>query len=487
MGKTINKTLLVIAAGVLLLGVWGTKHKAQAETVEATRDTRVMSRPGEKSRVVTRVDTGASLKVLAKKGRWYKVKANGRTGWVKRTSVASTRAARKGVRNTRRKAFVEGRSKRRGWSGSAPDDKVGADVVEEEELIEDELEDDEVEVAARSGRSDRRDADDLDEPVERFVIVAADTDLMAKPSSSSDALIAVEPGSELLVIRESRSGDWLLVENIDGDAGWIRSGDIKDDAGGQYRYAKTTRAGGARIGYATIGSTFASDGMGELANYSTAAAAATLSVSGSYIHKYSEQYLLRGDVGYTGMRSSPGIRYTNAAGQAGDIAFTQHEVDLGAAVGYNLKWDNGAVVYGRVGYHYGKFEVHEVDNFDVNLALLPSEILSGITVGVHVDVPRVNEKYAAHVGIDAIYPNGELKQTVGLEDGALADVFAAWATATVIYQWKPDMTLQGMYRYGMHEILWTGQAEGSMRPHNATEAARKDISHSLYVGVGKEF
>lgn len=486
MSKTINKTLIVIAAGVLLLGVWGTAQQASAETMEATRDTRVMSRPGEKSRVVTRVDAGTSMRVLAKKGRWYKVKADGRTGWVKRTSVASTRAARKSVRNTRRKPFVEGRSTRRGWSGSAPDDKVGADALEEEELIEEDFDDEEVEVAARSDRSDRRD-DDLDEPVDRFVVAAAETDLMTKPSSSSDAVVMVEAGRELLVIRESRDGEWILVENEDGDAGWIRAGDVDDSSAGAYRYAKTTKTAGARIGYASMGSVFASDGMGELANYNTASAAATISVGGQYIHKYSEQYLIRGDATYTGSRSSPGIRYVNEAGDAADIAFTMHEVDIGAAVGYNLKMDNGAVVYGRVGYHYGQFGVHSVDDFTVNLAYIPSEIIKGITVGAHVDVPRLNEKYAVRVGLDAIYPNGQIQQTVGLEDGELAKVTGAWGTAQVIYQWKPDMTLQGMYRYGMHKIEWTGQAEGSMRPHQATEAARKDVTHGLYVGVGKDF
>ena len=42
-------------------------------------------------------------------------------------------SAREVPRNTRRRPFVDGRSTRRGWSGEAPDDRVGGDAIEEDE------------------------------------------------------------------------------------------------------------------------------------------------------------------------------------------------------------------------------------------------------------------------------------------------------------------------------------------------------------------
>jgi len=216
-------------------------------------------------------------------------------------------------------------------------------------------------------------------------------------------------------------------------------------------------------------------------------AAASLSIGGEYIYRYSDTYLLAGDARYTGTRANPGIRYVNMAGDAADIAFTNHEISVGGRAGYNFNNAKGMVAYGRLGYYYGKFGINDVSNFEVNLAYLPSELLTGVTVGGSLDIPRWNDKLGFRLGVDALYPNGKRTQTQGLEDGAVSRVFAAWATAGATYQWKPNLAIEIGYRYAYAKTTWTGAADGSMRPHGATEAARKDIGHTGMIGVGKVF
>src|SRR5262245_35748825 len=123
-----NRILLTsLACG--LLAVAALASAARAEEVRTTHTTKVLKRPGEQAPVVIRVSAGHEMTVLAEQGRWLKVRVEGRTGWVTRTSVESTTEAREVQRNTRRRPFVDGRSLRRGWSGDAPDDRVGEDAT----------------------------------------------------------------------------------------------------------------------------------------------------------------------------------------------------------------------------------------------------------------------------------------------------------------------------------------------------------------------
>ena len=141
----------------------------------------------------------------------------------------------------------------------------------------------------------------------------------------------------------------------------------------------------------------------------------------------------------------------------------------------------------RVGYYYGKFGIHDVSNFEVNLAYLPSELLQGITVGASLDIPHWSDKLGFRAAVDALYPNGKRTQTQGLEDGDASKVFAFWGTAGMTYQWKPNLAIEVGYRYSYAKTDWVGEAEASMRPHGATVAARKDVGHTAMLGVGKQF
>ncbi len=495
MSKTNTNIFLTVAAGVfLLLGIWNAST-ANAETVRTSKTARVMKRPGERSSVVTRVDPGTEMKVLDRTGRWVKVRVDGRTGWVTRTSLAAPDRQARTVSKTRRRAFVDGRSTRRGGIAGAPEDRVGADAIEEEEIIEE----DEAPRRARARRADDEVAiledeelddggfedeieEDRAEPAKRVVMVtAAKSELRSRPSKKSRRVMRVKEGEELFFVRESESGNWMLVEDSGGEAGWIRSSEVGNSG---FNYPASTKFANARLGYASLSSEFRSNGAGELANYDTSAAAASVGIGGEYIYRYSPTYLIRVDGSYLGARSSPGIRFTNAAGMSSDIAFISHEVAAGAALGYNFQNERGIAAYARAGYHYGKLDISDGSDIAVNTAYLPSEILSGITVGALVDVPRLTNKIGARIGLDLLYPNGKLQQTQGLEDGTSSDVTAAWGTALLVYQWKPAWDITGGYRYGYSKVDFEG---ASMRPHAATEADRKNVSHTLSLGVGKSF
>ncbi len=114
---------------VLVLALALTASVASAEKVKTNQKTRVFSRPGEQSKVITTVKSGQNMTLLAQDGRWLKVRVQGRTGYVPRSKVDMADGDEI-VRNTRRRAFVDGRSTHRGFGGESPDDRVGADAAE---------------------------------------------------------------------------------------------------------------------------------------------------------------------------------------------------------------------------------------------------------------------------------------------------------------------------------------------------------------------
>jgi uncharacterized protein YgiM (DUF1202 family) len=515
-----TKTLLSVAiAGLLMVLV---VPVALAERVKTTQATRVMKRPGEQSAVVARVQKGQTLTVIATQGRWMKVRANGRTGWVARSTVQEV-SAREVPRNTRRRPFVDGRSTRRGWSGEAPDDRVGGDAIDDDDDDEDEP------VARRPAKKakpakkaapakkakkaapakkatpakksrarfdddddddedfdddDDCDDDDCDEdgpaPKERVVTVAvAKTKLRAKPTEKGRSRARVREGARLVVLEQK--GAWMLVEDTDGDTGWIRTAEVFEPG---MRPDRAIRVD-ARVGFDRMSQVFRSDGGERLANYDIGAAAAAVSLRADVVQKYGPKYLIGGELRYDLGKSTPGIRYTDGT-NAVDIAYTTHDVDARLLGGYDFHHPTGAAAFARLGYHYGMFAVADVSDFTRNLAKLPSETLAGPTVGLGGEVPRITDQIGARAHVDYLVA-GSRAQTVGLEDGAVSTAGALWASLVVHYQWKPDMTIDVAYGYDWSKTVWTGAAPGSMRGTGATQAARKDVAHGLLVGLAKTF
>jgi hypothetical protein len=198
-------------------------------------------------------------------------------------------------------------------------------------------------------------------------------------------------------------------------------------------------------------------------------------------------YLLGVEATYNGVRASPGVRVETAAG-ANDIAFTRHALNFIGKVGYKLNnpsyapRQTGMVVFARVGYVYAITDIHPGTDFTKNIARLPSETLQGFTVGANIEAPKFGDKVGIHVSVDALYPSGKLTQTP--EDGTSSELFAVWATGHVNYQWKPNLTLEWIYRFSYIKSQFEG---ASQRLNGGNKARRMDIGHTVMFGLGKKF
>ena len=90
------------------------------------------------------------------------------------------------------------------------------------------------------------------------------------------------------------------------------------------------------------------------------------------------------------------------------------------------------------------------------------------------------------VAADYLYP-AKRSQTKGLEDGLTPHAKALWLGATMVYQWKPKLELDAGYRLSYAKTIWSGAAPTSMRGTGATTSERKDLTHTLTVGLAKSF
>ena len=145
-------TALIVVLLVCVLGAPATSH---AEKVRTNAKAKVYNRPGEQGKIIVRVKEGQAMTVLAKEGRWLKVRVSGRTGFIPRSKVDMPEGDEEIARNTRRRPFVDGRSTKRSFGGSAPDDRIAEDATEDRSGDE-----------GDSGEGDAGD-DEGDEPAEK--------------------------------------------------------------------------------------------------------------------------------------------------------------------------------------------------------------------------------------------------------------------------------------------------------------------------------
>jgi len=531
-----SATGLLAAADTAFLG--GTAA-ADNEKVEARQAADVFAAPGEQSRVVTHVRAGKEMTVLQTKNRWLKVRVNGRTGWITRSNVSSVELAEPERPAKRRRPFVEGRSTRRGSRGNAPSDRVGADATDsddesdasdddddatlkkerkrarikrkkaqakerdEEVLDEDDQDsldsgeessskksDDDEDDDEEDGDDDKSADDDEEEAKkddrEYVVVKVASAKIYEEQSTKSDEVNAASEGSKLFVVE--RDGKWIKVEDEEGNAGWVKASKVEDGGGspGAYKWEKFAKRARAGLGYESMSQNFTSNGTTD-PSYKLSSAAAVLSLGGDALYDYSPKYLIGGDIGYKLAIASPGIRYANDAGDAVNIGFKIHQLDLGVRGGYKLSQDSGMAAYARLGYHYERFGVNNVSDFTKNLAYLPSEILQGPTIGASFEMPKLTQKFAARASLDYLKFLASRKQTVNLEDGSTSTPSALWFTLGTVYDWKPAWKITGDYQFTYAKTAWSGQVDGSMRPQMATSASRKDSSHLLMLGLGHSF
>ncbi len=529
-----SATGLLATADTELLGG---SAAADSEKVEARQAADVFATPGEQARVVTHVRAGKEMVVLQSKNRWLKVRVNGRTGWITRSNVSAIELAEPERPAKRRRPFVEGRSTRRGSRGNAPSDRVGGDATdaddsddgdadddatlkrerkrarikrkkaqarERDEEVLDEDDQDALDSGeeSRSKKSDDDEDDDeedgddsKDEDEEEakkddreFVVVkVASAKIYEEQSTKSDEVNAASEGSKLFVVE--RDGKWIKVEDEEGNAGWVKASKVEDGGGGSegsYKWEKLAKKARAGLGYEAMTQNFTSNGAVD-PNYKLSSAAAVLWLGGDVLYDYSPKYLIGADLGYKLAIASPGIRYSNDAGEAVNIGFKTHKVDLGVRGGYKLSKESGMAAYARLGYHYERFGINNVSDFEKNLAYLPSEILQGVTIGGIFEMPKLTDKFAVRASFDYLKLLASRKQTINLEDGSSSSPSALWLNLGTVYDWKPAWKITGDYQFTYAKTAWSGAVEGSMRPQQATTANRKDSSHLLMLGLGHSF
>lgn len=491
--------------------VAGLASTAAAERVQTTDTTKVYREIGEQSPVITKVAEGTTLTVLKRDGRWLKVRVNGRTGWITRSTVSSLDGDGDVPRNTRRRPFVDGRSQRRGWGSSAPDDRVGADAVDVGDGDGDDGGDDDPEARkpeprkpearkpAKPTKPDRkppprRAADDDDDndggdddgeerddgaDADLVVVTAAKVSLYPRASRKAKATRTLRRGARLIVLE--RGDTWTRVE-YDDDAGYVATESVEDyidDDGGEVG-PRPARAivSKARVGFASLGGRFTSDGPANAttppARYEVNPTALSLNLGVEVRYAYKRDYFVGGGVEYLGCWSTPGIHFADE-----DIAFKTHDIDLRALGGYDLHDRRGTVVWGRLGYHIG---ITSIGNL-MNAAQLPSETFRGPSLGVGVTMPRVTPKLGGQASLDLVYP-GTRSQTQNNEDGDLEGAMGATAALAGAYAWRGAWNLEAGYRFGYRKTAWSGP---SNRITGATEATRTDLSHVLTVGLGRDF
>ena len=307
----------------------------------------------------------------------------------------------------------------------------------------------------------------------------------------SGVAFVAEPGDELyLDDPKATKGKWTLVSKKEGDIGYVltskldlESADDDGDTGGVKKREIGLRG---RIGFAIVQEGMSTPGGTNKPpdNYQLGTSSATLALGGAYITPYGKKYMLGGEMTLDIDKGFPGISYTNPTTMANStIGFTLYNFNLRALGGYDLHGKRGTVVWGRLGYHYQSFQVADVTDPAKNTALLPSEILKGITFGGGVTIPKLTPKIGVGVSLDLMLIGTSLQQTKNLEDGANPSAKGFCFGGSFIYRWKPKLDLAANYDLNYASLSFGAPVTGSMRTHTGMSSSRGDTLHTITAGI----
>ncbi|MBA3458387.1 MAG: SH3 domain-containing protein [Deltaproteobacteria bacterium] len=502
---------------VLLLGVaWPTA--SHAEKVRTNANAKVYNRAGEQGKVVVKVKEGQSMTVLAKEGRWLKVRVSGRTGYIPRSKVDMPEGDDEFARNTRRRPFVDGRGTKRGFGGeSGPDDRIGADATGDDAAGDDSGDEPapkgktkpKSKAKAASSGDDDDDGEEEEEPADAEdaepedkrvrASVKAKTVAYAEPNKQSDEQFKAKPGDVLFV--EQTKGKWTEVSVEEGDIGWIQTSKLEVDedggGGGGNRYGRVMDVR-ARVGVTIVSQSLQAGGTGATTKwpdkYTVGSSSAAVMLGGALLYPYKARYLVGGELTYDLAKAIPGISFDPDGGGANGgpmpsqtTGFTIHNINARAVAGYDLRRKSGAILFGRLGYRYEAFQVANVTNLTKNNAKLPSENIQGPTIGLAFAVPLLTQKIGFRLSVDAMLIGGSVTQTKNLEDGADPSVKKIVIGAGVTYRWKPGIDLSGGYDLNYASLKFGAPVATSMRGHAGTSVARTDLNHTIAVGIAKAF
>ncbi|MDX2090992.1 MAG: SH3 domain-containing protein [Kofleriaceae bacterium] len=510
---------------VLLIGLVSAPGVSEAEKVKTNAKAKIYSRPGEQGKVVAKVKEGQAMTVLAKEGRWLKVRVSGRTGYVPRSKVDMP-DDEEIARNTRRRPFVDGRSTKRSFGGDSPDDRIGADATGDNESGNDDdagdKDDDEKPSKASNSKGGRKpsksstsrgddneddeggdDEGDDDEPKggddEEIVDdrpkarVSAKTTVYAEPNKGSDKAFTASPNDLLFI--ESTRGKWTEVSVEEGDIGWIQTSklDMDEGGGGSRKRVIDVRA---RLGFTLVSQTLTSPGGGGAwpDKYKVGSSSFAVSLGTGVVVPYKKDYLLGGEITYDLAMAVPGITFDPDGGGAtggplpsSTTGFKIHQLNLRGVAGYDFHRPSGLAMFGRLGYHYNSFQVDNVQDLMKNSARLPSEIVRGPMVGLALAVPRVTDKIAFKITFDALLFGASVLQTKNLEDGANPTAKRINFGAGFVYRFNKSFDLNFAYDLNYASMTFGAPLMTSQRNHTGTGVERSDLNHTLAGGVIKAF
>jgi len=492
---------LVVA---FVLGALAWPTSGHAEKVKTNQSTKLYSQAGEQSPVILKVQSGQTMTLLAKDGRWLKVRVSGRTGWVPRSKVELQDSDDEVARNTRRRPFVDGRGTRRGFGGEGgPDDRVGADATGAGEDARSGKADkgDEGEPRSRSGKSRKGDdgdderpsrggkdadddaGDDAKEAPRPMAHVSERTVITNEPKKNSDESFTAGPKTALYV--GETTGKWTFVETDEGDAGYVLTSklDIQEPEAGSRMRTIDVRG---RLGVTLVRQSVATPGLGPVfpENYSASSSSLTVALGGTAIYPYSKRYWVGGELAYDFAKAIPGIEYNKST-----TSFTYHNLNLRAVGGYDLQKPNGMIVYARLGFHYDSFQVDNVTDFTKNTAKLPNQTIAAPTLGGALVIPRLTKELGLKVSLDTILFGSSMQQTKNLEDGTNPSAKALFLGGALTYRWKPKMDLQATYDLMYESVSFGGPPPAtSQRGHMGTATSSgSDFNNALSFGIAYAF
>ena len=485
---------------VLVLGALAWSTPGHAEKVKTNQSTKLYSQAGEQSPVILKVPSGQTMTLLAKDGRWLKVRVSGRTGWVPRSKVDMPDGDEEIARNTRRRPFVDGRGTKRGFGGEGgPDDRIGADATGDGADARSGKGDkgDDGEPKSRTGKAHKGDdgdddkpsgggkdgdddaGDDAKEAPRPMAHVSEKTVITNEPKKNSDESFTAGPKTALYV--GETTGKWTFVETDEGDAGYVLTSklNIEEPEGGSRMRTIDLRG---RLGVTLVRQSLATPGTGPIfpENYSASSSSLTVALGGTVLYPYSKRYWVGGELAYDFDKAIPGISYMNST-----TSFTYHNLNLRAAGGYDLQKKNGMVVYARLGLHYDSFQVDNVTDFTKNTAKLPNQTITAPTLGAALVVPRLTKDLGLKVSLDTILFGSSVAQTKNLEDGTNPSAKALFLGGALTYRWKPKMDLQATYDLTYESLSFGGPPPAtSQRGHTGTATrSGSDFNNALSFGI----
>jgi uncharacterized protein YgiM (DUF1202 family) len=341
-------------------------------------------------------------------------------------------------------------------------------------------------VAKRSRSDDDGDADDEEKPAKKVkkqkdivgtkVAANGKTPLRREPSDDAPKAMVAHDGDEMKVLK--KKGDWLLVE-IDGEKGWVESARVKSlESDGEEDELVGRQGGGymlgAGLGFVSMTQDFSSDANVFLSKYRIASAAGAVAISGVYSY-ITGIWEFAGDGNYRFTAATPGIEVTTMGGQREDLSVLEHSIDVGGRLGYRSGDGMKTGLYTRFGYHLDSLQIDQS-----KLAPLPSENISGFTIGGGLDIPALSEHFSACAHFDFMF-SGARDQTVGLRDGRDNGTQGILLGAALGYRFGDAWAMTGGYNMSYMTTSFTGPSERLM--NQGTWGLRSNLDHILMVGL----